>query len=428
MIGLLIDTTIGSFLTAGAIVIVRIMFGRILTPKAKYSLWLILMFRLCMFGLPESIFSVQNFQPVSQTQPVYDSLVEDVGHLLSPNYSVEIYQGVVHVPGLEVKSDPTPLLIWLCGMLICFTVYAIMTFVSVQKLNKAPIVLDPDILHILVRVRGKLGITREITLRYGSQTMIGGLFHPVMMIPLDMEEDKLEVALTHELMHYRSGDLYLAFFRRILCCIHWFNPVVWACFFWAKQDCEKACDYCVLSLESVSPADYALLLYQEGKMNRKNYPGTTAFGCSKLKSRIKMISKYKKPAQWKLFLAGILTGIICLTTLTGAVREDENEIYSSDYVYQFFLHSNDLSFSEPGDQIELKYILKPVDAQIIWSTDDPSVATVDEYGVVTAVGPGTCELTAIAGDITVRTTITCEFSESLEAPTAARPERNGTKL
>lgn len=411
MMGLLIDITIGSFLTAAAIMIVRILFGRFLTPKAKYSLWLILMFRLCMFGLPESSFSVQNFQIESQIQPVYDSVVEDVGHLLGPDYSVDIYQGVVHVPGLEVESNPAPLLIWFCGMLISISVYAIMALSSRNKLKELPCVDDPDLLNTLIRVRGKLGITREISLRYGPQIMIGGLFHPVMMIPLDMDEDKLEVALTHELMHYRCGDLYLAFFRRMLCCIHWFNPVVWACFYWSKLDCEKSCDYCVLALESVSPADYADLLYHEGKMNRKTYPGTTAFGCSNLKSRIKLICKYKKSAWWMLFLAGVLTGIICLTTLTGAVREDANATYASEAVYRFHLHSLDLSFSEPGAQAVLKYTLQPVDAQVIWSTDDPSVATVDEYGVVTAVGPGSCELTGIAGYTTVKTTIVCEFSE-----------------
>lgn len=428
MMGLLIDITIGSFLTAAAIMIVRILFGLFLTPKAKYSLWLILMFRLCMFGLPESIFSVQNFQPVSQTQPVYDSVVEEVGHLLGPDYSVDIYQGVVHVPGLEVESNPTPLLIWFCGMLVCISVYAVMTLLSYNNLKKSTIVDDPDILNTLIRVRGKLGITREISVRYGPQFMIGGIFHPVMIIPIDTDVDKLEVSLIHELMHYRCGDLYLAFFRRMLCCVHWFNPVVWACFYWAKLDCEKACDYRVLELERISPSDYAAAVYHEGKMNRKTYPGTTAFGGSNLKSRIKLISKYKTPARWMLFLAGVLTGIICLTTLTGAVREDANATYASEAVYRFHLHSLDLSFSEPGAQAVLKYTLQPVDAQIIWSTDDPSVATVDEYGVVTAVGPGSCELTGIAGYTTVKTTIICDFFESQDAPEATSSEPYQTLL
>lgn len=45
--------------------------------------------------------------------------------------------------------------------------------------------------------------------------------------------------------------------------------------------------------------------------------------------------------------------------------------------------------------------------QIIWSTSDSAVATVDQSGIVTYVGDGTCTITATAVGVTASCTVTC---------------------
>ena len=63
-----------------------------------------------------------------------------------------------------------------------------------------------------------------------------------------------------------------------------------------------------------------------------------------------------------------------------------------------------------GETLTLVATISPADAtdkSVAWTTDDPKVATVDPKGVVTAVGPGTCTITAQSGDFSAKCTITC---------------------
>ncbi len=46
--------------------------------------------------------------------------------------------------------------------------------------------------------------------------------------------------------------------------------------------------------------------------------------------------------------------------------------------------------------------------QLIWSTSDSTVATVNQSGVVTWVGEGTCTITASASGVLATCTVTCE--------------------
>ena len=108
----------------------------------------------------------------------------------------------------------------------------------------------------------------------------------------------------------------------MLCCLYWFNPVVWLCFFWARRDCEKACDQRVLDSKSVSPAVYAALLYEEASMRQKIRVGTTAFGGGGLKSRIYGISIYRKPKITMTVLAVVLCLLISACTLTDSMKPD----------------------------------------------------------------------------------------------------------
>lgn len=55
--------TWGSWLTALAIMLIRVLFRKVLSPKAKYYLWLLLALRLMLPVLPQSSLSVQNVLP-----------------------------------------------------------------------------------------------------------------------------------------------------------------------------------------------------------------------------------------------------------------------------------------------------------------------------------------------------------------------------
>ncbi len=82
------------------------------------------------------------------------------------------------------------------------------------------------------------------------------------------------------------------------------------------------------------------------------------------------------------------------------------------------LDQTELSLT-PGASAKLIATLNPENwvGQVIWSTSDPNVATVDANGNVSTVGEGSCTITAAAAGVTAECAITCA-----EATTAAPGE------
>lgn len=317
MIELLWNITVGSWVTAGAIIFLRLLFRKHLSARSKYLLWLLLLVRLMLPALPESPSSVMNLTkapaPVTEATPISQQSVQT---------TVAEHKEAPIATMASTRSHPTSrqimFVIWLSGMLLCGGTYAVMTVKTVLRLRSMEEISSPGVQNRCEAIRKQLGIHGKITLRYGDRAMIGGLLHPTLILPRELTGQRLKAAMTHELMHYKSGDLWIAAWWRVLCCIYWFNPAVWLCFFWARRDCERACDQRVLDSESVSPAVYAALLYEEATMKPKIRVGTTAFGGGGLKERIRGIADYRKPKTTMTVLAIVLCLLISACTLTGS--------------------------------------------------------------------------------------------------------------
>ncbi len=344
MIEVLWHITVGSWVTAAAVILLRLLFRKHLSAKSKYLLWLLLLLRLMLPVLPESPVSVLNAKSGLTTavatefqQPIQET-------------NISASSTVVHPTVVPVKSGVTAsewlLGIWAVGVLVCSVSYGWMTIQTARRLRSMEEIQSIGVKNRYEAIRQQLGIRRTVTLRYGERAMIGGLLHPTLILPRELTGQRLKAAITHELMHERSGDLWIAAWWRMLCCLHWFNPVVWLCFFWARRDCEKACDQRVLDSESVSPAVYAALLYEEAMMKQKSYVGTTAFGDGGLKARIQGISAYRKPKISMTVLAVVLCLLISACTMTeGQTTEasqaasDLEALSSGSAAQSLFLHA-----------------------------------------------------------------------------------------
>ncbi len=75
-----------------------------------------------------------------------------------------------------------------------------------------------------------------------------------------------------------------------------------------------------------------------------------------------------------------------------------------------YLGSDMEGFTEQvGDEIQLDALKFPIDApvEVVWTSTDESVATVDDTGLVTLVGTGNCYITATAGEQSDRCQVIC---------------------
>lgn len=78
--------------------------------------------------------------------------------------------------------------------------------------------------------------------------MLAGLFHPVVLLPWEgPEDDRLDYALLHELIHLRRRDIWLKTLCLWVRCLYWFNPLTHLMARLMDRDMELACDEGVLA-------------------------------------------------------------------------------------------------------------------------------------------------------------------------------------
>ena len=74
------------------------------------------------------------------------------------------------------------------------------------------------------------------------------------------------------------------------------------------------------------------------------------------------------------------------------------------------LNKTDMSFFGVGESFRLSVENLPEGEKVTWSSEDIYVASVDENGLVTAVGPGTIRVAAQAGETTLYCWVRCQFA------------------
>ena len=91
----------------------------------------------------------------------------------------------------------------------------------------------------------------------------------------------------------------------------------------------------------------------------------------------------------------------------------------------FTINKNDVSFFHAGEQWNPIITLVPADAtaEVVWKSSNPNIAAVSWNGKVTAVGPGTCTITATIEGVGEQSCIVrCSFTGN--ATTATQPPAN----
>ncbi len=406
----LLDMTIGSCVTAGAIILTRLLFGRFLSARSKYLLWMLLAVRLCMPVLlysPWSLYHISAHYELEQRKQdyiegYYDESpqepfsIPDIEHMTLDSFQFASPEKREEFIRRKVEFEVNKMLpkVYVMGVLISFGAYVLLRNRTRKVLAQSVCVEDVECLKEYVSVRSELGIQGHIRLCYGAEPMITGILNPVLLIPRELQGEELRTTLVHELLHYKNADLCIAAFQRILCCIYWFNPVIWLCFRHARKDCELACDQQVLQYGYASEKEYAELLFREGEMKRKLYIGSTAFGASGLKKRIKAITKYKKPTRWMAAVSIVLVVIVSGLTMTGSDLRNVNIMISPRVQLDT---EPEIVLTEPGQLYCIEYTAKPANASVVFLSDNYDVAYANGLGVVTAVGPGNCELTVKTG-------------------------------
>ena len=82
--------------------------------------------------------------------------------------------------------------------------------------------------------------------REDNETFTLGAFKPVIFLQKKYAEGELYWILKHEMIHIVRNDLLVKLLLEFVCCLHWFNPLIYLLEYKLKYLCETSCDERVL--------------------------------------------------------------------------------------------------------------------------------------------------------------------------------------
>lgn len=151
-----------------------------------------------------------------------------------------------------------------------------------------------------------------------------GLLRPRILVPFDFlaryGPAEQQLALHHEWVHHRRGDLWWNLLALALLAANWFNPLAWIAFRAFRADQELACDAAVLREQS----EDRRLAYGTALVKSASRPGLIA-ACpfntaDQLKRRLKMMTSHRstrlRSLAGGLIVAGTFGLGLCLSAPT----------------------------------------------------------------------------------------------------------------
>jgi len=189
----------------------------------------------------------------------------------------------------------------------------------------------------LARSSRSLGAHRGIAL-WESAAVPGpvalGLLDRRIVVPADFASrysaEERRLALDHEAIHHRRGDIWWNLAGLLILALNWFNPIAWVAFRAFRADQELACDAAVASAASPDARhDYARALIKSASR-----PGLIA-ACplnhaDQLKRRLKMMQHHRRSRARMLGGAAVVLTFAGLSLAIGTPGSAQPEAPKQD--------------------------------------------------------------------------------------------------
>ncbi len=256
------------------------------SKAVSYYLWLLVLFRLCLpFGVSLPIAQAWSPVPAGGTEKAYNAynesytaqdgaaISEQAGNgNMQTSLSVQgpIKQAAADSPekpenGGESSSNGdtsdgaifAAAAVWLKAPFFWFAVWALgfVFFICLHALGylrfsgiirRAAAEPDEEDLAVYREFR-ESRLARFVNCGFAKTPMLLGLMRPLVVVPETAysksgKADCLRDILRHELTHCRRRDILYKWFAAAVCCLHWFNPLIWAAGREISRACELACD------------------------------------------------------------------------------------------------------------------------------------------------------------------------------------------
>lgn len=304
-------------------IIAVVFFIRLLLTRApklfSYLLWGIVFIRLIC---PLSFESVISLVPARVNEVRFEQLVPQVSGNVSENTQTHTApKENLYDPIYDAVADQSPHL-------------SVNGILAILWIGTAAGLLLYNILSLMA-LRRKLTdaepIDRNIYISGHIRTpFVIGLFRPAVYLPAGLTDEEEEYVIRHERVHISRRDYLVKAAAFFITCIHWFNPLVWIAFILMSRDMEMACDERVLrEMGNTIKKDYSNSLLSMAIHENGVLSAPLAFGENAVKSRVKNVLRYKKPAFGLILFVTVLCAVSACGLLTdpkGNTATAENTI------------------------------------------------------------------------------------------------------
>lgn len=329
-----------------AVLGVRAVFRKTVSPRLIYALWLAVVLRLC---LPISLFEAdfltilakqEEIPPAEAIQPTEETVVpetlpeETLPETVLPEFEYIMPEGYMPEATLPtpVVTNPVPVIpennippesaeilespklpedtgndtaidytrelrriaviLWLGGAAVMALWFTVTGSVFRYRLRRDRI------------FSGMIGYTSIYVSSSVGAPCLSGLIPEIYITPEVEKNPSRELVVLHEYTHLRHLDHLWAWVRIAALCIHWFNPLVWTAAILSKQDAELACDDTICSkMDDEKRFEYARVLIETIPQKHRY---ATGLGSAPMKQRILRLTKRQKNHILCAFLAAVL--------------------------------------------------------------------------------------------------------------------------
>lgn len=303
-----------------AVLLVRAIFKNRVPKRMVYTLWLVVLVKLCLPGtlvslpvLPaeEAAAPVQRVelpaqplpaqqpaqavtQPQTPVQQPVSPAQEAAKPAAKPLTATQIFQ-IVWAGGSALLG------FWLFGTWLVFTVR----------------------LHKSRRFLGRHGRTRIYISSTVKSPCLAGLVPAVYLTEDVLQTDSTELILRHELTHLRHLDFLWSLCRTAAVIVYWWNPFIWLAAILSKRDAELACDEAVAAgLSDAQRLAYARTILAQAPRRA----AALSLAGPPVRERILFLTKKQRTSVLCVILALLLIVSAAGCSLTELTRQKSGEI------------------------------------------------------------------------------------------------------
>ena len=238
---------------------------------------------------------------VSQT-PAIHSGIPAVNSAVNPLFTTDTFPNILD----EILEYAA--VIWLVGAALLL-LYGIVSYVKLYFR-----------VRVSIHLRDNLYVCDSV-----ESPFLLGAFRPRIYLPSGVEEGQLTHIVAHENAHIKRLDHWWKPFGFALLTVYWFNPLLWVAYILLCRDIERACDEKVIArMDPAGKIGYSEALAACSVHRHMVMTCPVAFGELSVKSRIKGVLSYKKPAVRIVCIAlaaCVLTAVCFLTNPVPCAHE-----------------------------------------------------------------------------------------------------------